>query len=229
MTDPRVVLVHGWGFGPAFWAPMRERLGWSDVTVADLGFFGGGQGVDPTSLAAFCQAGGPVLAVGHSLGFLWLASQVSLPEGSFLAGVNAFGCFAARPDFSAGVAPRVLGRMIQGLDKAPLTVVNDFRARCGAAPLAEEMALDVPALAGGLALLREGDARTSLAGMQGRVAVLAGQEDPIVPQAMTVASLPPTLDPLWAKKGGHLLPQTDPDTCAAFVERCRQTMREMPL
>ena len=228
MTDPRVVLVHGWGFGPAFWTPVRERLGWSDVAVADLGFFGGGQGLDPISLAAFCQAGGPVLAVGHSLGFLWLASQVRLPEGSFLAGINAFGCFAARPDFSTGVAPRVLGRMIQGLYKAPLTVVNDFRARCGAVPLAGEIALDVPALTGGLKLLHEGDARATLAGMGERVAVLAGQEDPIVPQAMVVASLPATLDPLWVK-GGHLLPQTDPATCATFVKRCRQTMREMPL
>lgn len=226
MADPRVLLVHGWGFGPAFWAPMRERLGWADVSVADLGFFGGGQGLAPTALASFCQGGGPVLAVGHSLGFLWLASQVALPAGSFLAGINAFGCFAARPDFSAGVAPRVLGRMAQGLDKAPLTVVNDFRARCGAASLPDDTELDVQALADGLALLREGDARARLAGMGACVAVLAGEDDPIVPPAMSRASLPAPLAPTWAT-GGHLLPQTAPDACAAFMNRCRQTMREM--
>lgn len=226
MADPRVLLVHGWGFGPAFWAPMWERLGWADVSVADLGFFGGGQGVAPAALAAFCQEGRPVLAVGHSLGFLWLASQVALPAGSFLAGINAFGCFAARPDFSAGVAPRVLARMAQGLDKAPLTVVNDFRARCGAAVLPDGATLDVAALKNGLALLREGDARASLARMGARVAVLASEDDPIVPQVMSVASLPASLSPVWAT-GGHVLPQTAPDACAAFVSRCRQTMREM--
>ncbi|MGE4523137.1 MAG: alpha/beta fold hydrolase [Acetobacter sp.] len=225
MADPRVLLVHGWGFGPAFWAPMRERLGWADVSVADLGFFGGGQGVAPAALAAFCQEDRPVLAVGHSLGFLWLASQVALPAGSFLAGINAFGCFAARPDFSAGVTPRVLGRMAQGLDKAPLTVVNDFRARCGAAALPDGATLDVPALKNGLALLREGDARASLARMGARVAVLASEDDPIVPQAMSLASLPASLSPVWAT-GGHLLPQTATDACAAFVSQCRQTMRE---
>ena len=228
MADPRVLLVHGWGFGPAFWAPTRERLGWADVSVVDLGFFGGGQGLAPTAVASFCHGGGPVLAVGHSLGFLWLASQVPLPAGSVLAGINAFGCFAARPDFSAGVAPRVLGRMAQGLDKAPLTVVNDFRGRCGAASLPDDTQLDVPALTDGLALLREGDARARLAGMGARAAVLASEDDPIVPQTMSNASLPASLGLSWAT-GGHLLPQTDPDTCAAFVSRCRRTMREMPL
>ena len=226
MTEPRIVLVHGWGFGPEFWAPVVARLPGRAISVADLGFYGqeGDMAVEP--LRAFCQGGGPVLAVGHSLGFLLLATQVELPKGSFLAGINAFGRFAAGPDFSAGVAPRLLARMMRGLEQTPLRVVNDFRARCGASSLPEQTALNAPALASGLTLLCEGEARATLADMAGRMAVLAGENDPVVPKAMTVASLPKFVACRWSE-GGHLLPQTAPETCATFVARCHQTMRKI--
>ena len=35
-----ILLVHGWGFDPGIWAPLRSALPDRDWRCADLGYFG---------------------------------------------------------------------------------------------------------------------------------------------------------------------------------------------
>ncbi|BCI68185.1 alpha/beta hydrolase family protein [Acetobacter aceti] len=202
----QIVLVHGWGFAPAMWQPVRDRLGQPTVTP-DLGFFG------PTETGL--PTGQPLLAVGHSLGLLWLLTQTSLPEGSVVLGINGFARFSRANDFPVGVPPRVLDRMMKGLEREAVPVLRQFRENCGLSQQETENFgnPETTRLMDGLSLLQKGDARA-----QGnRVhATLASRDDAIVSQAMTEASFPSERIE-WLETGGHLLPLTHPDRCATFI------------
>jgi len=188
-----VAFVHGWGFGPEVWAPVLERLPGVPARRVDLGFFG----------PADAALDGATLAVGHSLGVLWLlAEHPGLPVVS----INGFSRFTATEGFAEGVAPRLVERMHRRLGSAPQAVLDDFRARCGAGPA--ERTADPDRLAWGLALLAEGDARPAVP-----VAALAGADDPIVPPAMAHALFPDAR----LVAGAHLLPLTAPDAVAALI------------
>ncbi|MFT9014241.1 MAG: alpha/beta hydrolase [Acetobacter sp.] len=216
MQGLRAVFLHGWGFGPDIWTPVISRLGWDGVQTPDLGFLGTtGASVDEV-FERIGQEGRPVLAVGHSLGFLWLASQQGWPAGSIMVGVNAFGCFAARPDFAQGVSARILARMIKGLETDAAGVVNTFRARCGAPAVPEGCCVNVAPLRAGLDMLMQADVRTPLAGMAGRICILGGTEDAVVPPAMLAASVPGGVTTRWVE-GGHMLPWTNPEACARLL------------
>lgn len=202
----QIVLVHGWGFTPAMWQPVRDRLGQSAVTP-DLGFFGSAD----TNL----PSGQPLLAIGHSLGLLWLLTQTSLPEGSIVLGINGFTRFTRANDFSSGVPPRVLNRMMKGLEQEAVPVLRQFRENCGLSRQETESFgnPETTRLMDGLSLLQKGDARAR----GNRVhAALASRDDAIVSQAMTEASFP-TERIEWLEAGGHLLPLTHPDRCATFI------------
>ena len=219
------VFLHGWGFGADFWQPVLDALNWTNTCAPDLGFVGAtGNTAEPT-LDRLRQAGRPVFAVGHSLGFLWLAGQAALPAGSMLVGVNAFGRFAAAPDFEQGVPVRVLQRMRRGLAADAGTVVDDFRKRCGATTLPVGVTPHTQALQHGLDLLITGDVRQSLRERAGHVHLLGGRQDGLVPPDMTEASVPQGVPLVW-QEGGHLLPQTHPAECAAYLETIRQSMEQ---
>lgn len=191
-----ILLVHGWGFDASVWDGVRAALP-PDVEVAalDLGFFGA-----PTEVPA-----GVTLAVGHSLGALWLLREGIAP----VLAVNGFPRFTAAPDFPQGVAPRMVERMARRLADAPAEVVEAFRARCGAAPA--PATLNGARLAWGLDLLMSADARPARP-----LRALAGRNDPIVPPAMTEAAF--GAEASWLD-GGHLLPLSHPSAVAqAIVE-----------
>ena len=199
----RAIFLHGWGFGPDVWAPVLDRLGWGGVTTPDLGFVGA---MPPNAADMFeriRQDGRPVLAVGHSLGFLWLASREGWPEGSRLVGFNAFGCFATRPDFAQGTPGRILARMARGLQTDARAVVNAFRMTCGATELPAGCAVHAQNLRAGLDLLMHADARARLAGMAQAVHVLGGRQDRVVPPDMLAASVPPDVS-VARMEGGHM-------------------------
>ncbi|WP_342628869.1 alpha/beta fold hydrolase [Nguyenibacter vanlangensis] len=217
---PGLLLVHGWGFTPDFWNPVLDRLDHPDPVTLDFGFFG------PDSLAA--RPTRPFVAVGHSLGTLWLLlhrSQARIgPRAAPGAGpcvgivlLNGFARFGAAPDYPAGVAPRIIDRMAHGLDSNPDDVVATFRARAGITTPAPAPAR-ADRLAHALRLLRDADARTTLPpdGMA-TLRILAGRQDPIVPPDMTTASFPAPLPVDWVEDGGHLLPLTHPARCAALI------------
>ncbi|KFL88588.1 Biotin synthesis protein BioH [Acetobacter malorum] len=221
MTMPQLVFVHGWGCGPDIWEPVLKVLDQPSACVLDLGYFGASQSETQKRLEAVLHGSRSVLAVGHSLGFLWLLSQGGWPKDTRFLGINAFGRFAAEEDFSQGVPPRMLARMQTGLQRDAVQVVNNFRARCGVGPVTAD-ALCVPALQDGLTELMTLDARPVLARLAeepGTVKVLAGELDPIVSPDMTQASFPPGVAVEWEAEAGHMLPLTHSHVCAEAI-RC---------
>lgn len=227
MRAVQPIFVHGWGFGPDFWSPVQKALGWDNALTLDLGF------VEQAPPASFTRAlqqlqaaqapGRAVLGVGHSLGFLWLAQHMDLSPASQLVGINAFAAFAAQQTFSCGIPARVLQRMLKGLADTPEKVLADFRSRCGA-QLSGSIP-NVPNLHMGLDLLLTGDVRSRLAHSGVCCRVLAARHDPLVSTAMTEESFAGLAEVQWVA-GGHLLPQTDVQACAAFLRAARRTMEQ---
>src|SRR4029079_16059829 len=63
------VLVHGWGFNAGIWRELVRHLPGAEISFVDLGFIRGGpKGIDTWPENA--------IAVGHSLGALWLLTTV---------------------------------------------------------------------------------------------------------------------------------------------------------
>ncbi|MBB2204327.1 alpha/beta fold hydrolase [Gluconacetobacter takamatsuzukensis] len=212
-APPALFLVHGWGFTPDFWQPVRARLGGVEATALDFGFFG------PERMTA--RPAGRHVAVGHSLGALWLLLNPPADCAGMLL-INGFARFGATTDYPQGIPPRVIERMARGLEHNPDDVVATFRGRAGIATPAPGPAR-AERLARALELLRDADARGALAAEAGTglppIRVLAGGQDPIAPPAMTEASFRDRVPVEWVEDGGHLLPLTHPDRCAAAIAR----------
>lgn len=202
---PTLLFVHGWAFDAAFWAPLAAALDdWPQATF-DAGYFGPARTPQPD---------GPVVAIGHSLGVLRLLRDPA-PARLGLVSINGFARFAAAPDFTEGVPPRMLDRMLNRLATQPEAVLRDFRQRCGDAT-AFGMA-QVDTLTRDLQALRDEDQRTALAALRVPLLALAGAQDPIVPAAMTQATFSDAAGIRWRDAGGHLLPATDTDWCAQQI------------
>jgi len=203
---PMVLLVHGWGFDASFWAPMRACLDGIETIAWDLGYFGAPSYPPLPS----CR---PVVAVGHSLGLLWLLHKRPVAWRT-LVSMNGFPRFAAGDDFSVGVPTRVLDRMIGRFAESPDKVYIDFMIRCGvAAPRTQ--GLDHQALAEGLKALRHWDGRSRMADLGPGGLALAGRNDPIVPADLTENGFD-GMTIRW-HDAGHLLPMQAPKWCADHV------------
>lgn len=210
---PTLLFVHGWAFDASVWAPLRAELRDWPHLVADAGYFGP---------ACFPKIDGPVIAIGHSMGVLRLLRE--LPAGCIgLVSINGFPRFGAGPDFDAGVPRRMLDRMMKRLSADPAAVLQDFRERCGEASAFGEPRLEP--LARDLEALRDEDQRDALAALPVPLLILAGQDDPIVPAAMTQAAFGDRLgdERHDLEHGGHLLPVSAAPWCArhiaAFIDR----------
>lgn len=227
MSPVKPVFVHGWGFGPEFWVPVVDALGWTDALILDLGFLEGSVPASPMLAAQLLQAvqvpGEALLGIGHSLGFLWLAEHMALSPTDRLVGINAFAAFAARESFASGVPARVLQRMLKGLSNTPEKVLADFYNLCGASGSSKVPC--VPNLRDGLDLLLAGDARPALAAKAGQYDILAARQDPVATPAMTEQSFAGCAAVQWVD-GGHLLPQTDVSACVTFLQAVRRTMEQ---
>ena len=204
-----LALVHGWGFDSGFWGELIRRLPERDVLAFDLGFLG-----RPSRPAL--PEGAKITAVGHSTGLLWLLHERPFAWDALIA-INGFPRFVSGDGFEPAVEPRVLERMLSRFDRDPHTVSADFLRRCGCAD--SPGAADVPALRAGLTWLRDWDARASLDKETAPILALAGSADPIVPPPMTAAAFAgrDRVSLRWREGGGHLLPLTDPDWCAAEI------------
>ncbi|MBF0261338.1 MAG: alpha/beta hydrolase [Magnetococcales bacterium] len=213
-----LVLVHGWGLGAGAWRPVRRGLqAWSTHSL-ELGFH------HPAATAL--PSGGDFLAIGHSLGFLWLTRQLLLdPDLATrcrgLIAINGFCRFARAADFPAGVAPRILERMVSRLSVDPHSVLKDFQRQGGLQSLlALPSILNTQALAQGLAWLAEWDSRPLLASWEKPLLVIASQDDRVVTPEMMVQQFQPgpssTLE--WFEDGGHLLPLTRSERVSARID-----------
>lgn len=197
-----LVFMHGWAFGPDFWTPLQRELGVHDAFTLDLGFFG------PENLNL---PEGPFVAVGHSLGLLWLLRHA--PDR--LAAMVSLGGFG-RFDVPAG-ATRAMRR---GLSRDPVQVIAAFYQACA---LPAELALDEPTLASarpdhlalGLDWLLQWDERPALEAFSRPLLALAAADDAIVPPDLSRASFPGNL--VMLDSGGHAFPASRPALCARHI------------
>jgi pimeloyl-[acyl-carrier protein] methyl ester esterase len=198
----RFVLVHGWGFHAGIWADFVRHLGAADVTLVDLGFISGGpKGVTDWPADA--------IAVGHSLGLLWLLKQGG---GRYraLVSVQGFDCFCCH------VAPSRLQALKRGLARDPGGTLQAFWRSCGAAGFALPDALNVARLAEGLDWLMHWDARAVKDDLACPVLALAARDDAIVAPPMSEA-IWKDRSIVWSEDGGHVLPIRHPKWCARHV------------
>jgi pimeloyl-ACP methyl ester carboxylesterase len=196
------VLVHGWGFHAGIWADVVAHLDGSDVTLIDLGFVSGGrqrQAEWPTD----------AVAVGHSLGLLWLLCQ---GKGRFraLVSVQGFDCFCCH------IAPSRVAALKRGLAREPIGTLRAFWRSCGTAGFAPAEALDVARLDEGLDWLMHWDARKAKDELKCPVLALAARDDAIVPPSMSEA-IWRDQGLIWSPDGGHVLPLLHPRLVARHV------------
>lgn len=194
------VLVHGWGFHAGIWADFVDHLEGAEVTLVDLGFVSGG----PKGQQDWPSDS---IAVGHSLGLLWLLKQQDARFRA-LVSVQGFDCFCCH------VAPSRVAALRRGLERDAGETLQAFWRSCGASGFALPQALNTARLDDGLDWLLHWDAREIRRRVDRPILALATRDDPIVPPAMTDAIWQ---DPKWSLDGGHVLPLSHPKWCALHV------------
>jgi len=197
-----LVLVHGWGFGAALWAPLIARLPEANVTLVDLGFLAGGAD-EPTCWPE------DATAVGHSLGVLWLLKEGGSRFGR-LVSIQGFDRYCPH------VPEARVAALKRGLDRDPSATLRAFWRSCGAPDFVDPAALNVPRLSEGLDWLMHWNAEAAKKTLRCPVLALASQDDVIVPPAMSEAVWGPKKI-IWSPDGGHVLPLRHPDWCAKHV------------
>ena len=233
----KILCASGWACGEWLWERHTERL---SALLPDTD-------IEVTCLAAYEEAGSVEshfdLAIGHSLGLLWLldADQLSFDRVVSIAGFTRFVSgddFSASPDpdiaiqddddFHAHIAradsgpvgwpDRVLERMERGLAIDSANVLADFFENAGAADSASQATsnANVKTLERGLAALRNTDCREQWSLFAGPQRVIAATDDRIVTAAHTRACFP-ECEIQWLKTDCHLLPLRFPEICAALI------------
>lgn len=209
----RLIFVHGWGYDADFWSPLRQALDFQDTFAVDMGFRG-----DKRERIPFASM--PYVAVGHSMGCQWLLQNAhDHPWKAFIA-INGFARFTKADNFAEGVDPRILNRMIKGLDKNAEQITGDFLKLCGEVN-PDTKDIDGGRLHQGLVDLGEWDERPALNALSCPVLALAGGKDQIVPEALSRATFGDNL--IIKEDGDHLLPRSATRWCAneimTFLER----------
>jgi len=196
------VLVHGWGFHAGMWADVVAHLDDAEVTLVDLGFVSGG----PRGEADWPS---DAIAVGHSLGLLWLLQQGG---GRFraLVSVQGFDCFCCH------IAPSRVAALKRGLERDPGATLQAFWRSCGAAGFALPEALNVGRLDQGLDWLMHWDARKAKDQLACPILALAARDDAIVPPPMS-ETIWQNAGLIWSPDGGHVLPLRHPRWVAHHV------------
>lgn len=195
------VLVHGWGFHAGIFADLVPRLHGAEITLVDLGFVAGG----PEGAREWPD---DAIAVGHSLGLLWLLKQ-GFGRYKALVSIQGFDCF------SCHVAPSRLAALKRGLKREPGGTLQAFWRSSGATGFALPESLNARRLDEGLHWLMEWDARTEREALACPLLVLASRDDVIVPPSMSEAIWGEAI--IWSPDGGHVLPLKHPEWCARHV------------
>lgn len=204
MMTYRLYLHHGWSYDASFWRPMLRHLPEATPTCVDEGYYG------PPATPPLPKA--PYWAVGHSAGVMALLGQ-NLPGCCGIIALNGFAQFYQSETFPNGIAPRVLERMHRRMSIQPAAVLRSFRDLCGDSSTIAELLLNRDRLQDGLERLQNDNHHNALSRWNGRLYSLTATDDPLAPARQGLSS--PAYTSLH--KGGHLLPLTDPEGCAAFI------------
>jgi pimeloyl-[acyl-carrier protein] methyl ester esterase len=213
-SPPIVLLVHGWGFDQHFFDPLIACLPRFQCVTVDLGFQG--KPVMPE-----IENDRPVLAVGHSLGFLWLLNHRPVNWRAIVS-INGFPRFTAAEDYATAQPARALDLMQMQFKKSPERVIAEFMHRCGGSSFKNKFNIEL--MADGLSWLASWDERQALADEKTPIFSLAGKSDQIVPVAMTEIGFEKIAAIQW-HEGGHLLPKEAPNWCA---DRLTETWESLP-
>jgi pimeloyl-[acyl-carrier protein] methyl ester esterase len=197
------VLVHGWGFNASIWTPLMAQLGDAETTVVDLGFI---DGADHSSDTDWPDN---AIAVGHSLGVLWLLKQERARYRG-LVSIQGFDRYCPHVPKARVVALK------RGIDRDPAGTMEAFWRSCGAPGFAPPSALNSDRLREGLDWLIQWDAEDARKSLRCPGLSLATQDDFIVPLAMT-ETIWGKKNVVWLPEGGHVLPIRFPEWCAAHV------------
>jgi pimeloyl-[acyl-carrier protein] methyl ester esterase len=200
------VLVHGWGFNPAIWRDLTGYMRNSAVSFVDLGFIEGG----PPSVSVWPSE---AIAVGHSLGVLWLLHRAEEEGRAPFRGLVSIQGFDR---FCPHIPPSRVAGMRRGLRRDAYQTVEAFWRGCGTERFASLEALNVERLDEGLRWLMEWDETKARAELTCPTLVLAARDDAVVPQGMSEA-IWRSGNILWSETGGHVLPLKRPEWCANHV------------
>jgi pimeloyl-[acyl-carrier protein] methyl ester esterase len=199
------VFVHGWGFNAAIWRPMSAHMRDSELTLVDLGFIAGGP-------KAESEWPNDAIAVGHSVGLLWLLHRAGEGNPPFRALVSIQGF----DRFCPPIPPSRVAAMRRGLRRDAYQTLEAFWRGCGAEPFAPPQALNAARLDEGLGWLLDWDETKARAELACPILALAARDDAVVPQAMSEA-IWRSDNILWSATGGHVLPLKHPEWCANHV------------
>ncbi|WP_296713451.1 alpha/beta hydrolase [Rhodoblastus sp.] len=199
----RLVFVHGWALGPEIWDALASRLSEYAQARVNLGYFGAAD--IPTLQESD-------ILVGHSAGLLW-----GLREKRDWAGVvsiNSFARFCLDAQGRGCVRPAALRAMRLSLERDPQDCADAFRRSLGIAPASGSAQKEH--LMEGLDLLGGFDATSSL---DRRPCLVLGAEDDFLAPPAAARDLAAQSGGALALSatGGHGLPWTAPDFCAARI------------
>jgi pimeloyl-[acyl-carrier protein] methyl ester esterase len=204
---PELVFIHGWGFDARFWDALAERLPqWKQVRI-DLGFFKKNSTAFSDILANALTSKEPRVLIGHSLGFAFGAPQT---QWQGWVAINGFPRFV--PDCVPGVALR---EMRMRLKSDPAKCLADFHKTIGTTAPGGEPNDDQ--LREGLDALRDADIEKAAGIRRIPGLVLAGKHDPLVPVETSEKLGHYASDGATFDEGGQILPQSNPDFCAATI------------
>lgn len=203
-----ILLVHGWGYDAGVWDAVAEALPGHDIVRADFGYFG-----EEEIPQGFPE---PILAVGHSLGTLWLLTQKEYPLKGFMS-------IAGFDNFAAHISPQVLKAMQMGLTRNTPRTLRDFWTACGTPSRSDTDKANEARLTQGLHALETWDGTLRLKELKCPIRALAARDDKIVSEEMTKAIWPEE-NLRWSDTGGHALPQTKPDWCAQEIADFAQSL-----
>lgn len=200
---PTFLFAHGWGFDRHFFDSLIACLPQFNCVPIDLGFKG-------MPIMPKFKSDSSVLAIGHSLGFLWLLKQRPLNWHGIVS-INGFPRFTEAEDYMLAQPSRILDRMQRQFKKDAGRVTTDFMSRCGYDVSGAHY--DVGRMGEGLSWLESWDERIALANEKTPVFALAGKTDEIISPAMTEMGFKGMASIEW-HDGGHLLPLEAPSWCA---------------
>ena len=187
-----LVLLHGWGASGAIWQRQAQTFGGEcRVLTPEISRWDANWLTEYLAAAPLRES----VLVGWSLGGLLLLESLARLEGpaplaTVLVGVAPV--FCRQPDHPWGQPVAALRAMRRSLRSEPRRVINDFARAC-LAPGEESYRQEVAAgfdfsaapahLASGLDYLRDKDLRGLLPGIPGRIIIIQGDQDKIVPPA----------------------------------------------